>query len=163
MNKKEKIWLLIVLLLTWIVFALSSCGSKKAVIPENTINSRYEYKENIVIKDTFATLQVPELKQINTALFFSMLENDFAKSESYIDSLTGLLHHTLEQKQQVIEIPIKITEKETFQRNDTVMTIYLPVPVIEYKNELKNWQIILMCLGGVFIILIIFFVAKRFQ
>lgn len=145
------------------ILLLIGCKSKKVILPEETVNSRYLYVEKIAPKDTFAILAIPPAVQANISELYSLLENQFSRSEVTIDTATGKFIHILEQKEQEIEVPIQILEKVIYVKNDTIITKYVKVPVIEYQNKLYTWQIILMCLGASFIAAAIIYTTVKLK
>ena len=122
---------------------LSTSCSPKIV---ESVRTEYEVRDSIIvqihekiIKDT-VTLEIPQIieKVVVPQSEPSHLENAYAQSDAFIDSL-GFLHHSLETKHQEIakEVEVSVADTNTFHWNKER---YSSVKKVTIEKSLTLWQ-----------------------
>lgn len=128
------------LLLVALSCLLCACGTQRKLteaVRTETENKTVEVRyEKILVPDTVFVEVPAQSASVVTPEKFSVLENDFAKSEASIDSL-GMLHHSLETKPQKKPVP---TQRE-IERKDSIVYVdkfvEVPYPV---ERQLTKWE-----------------------
>lgn len=120
----------------------SCCGHREITQEERKTDSvNMEVRERVVTIHDTAFFEVPIEKIVNVAEQNSHLATKFAISDAFIDSC-GLLHHTIENIPQKVEIPhtayvtaSDTTKRESHEQTKTI-TEYREVqkPLTWYQN-----------------------------
>ena len=107
---------------------MSGCSPK---IVEKVV-TRVEYRDRVV-HDT-ATVEVPvEVEKIVTRDTTSHLENNWAKSDAMVSD--GFLHHSLESKPRIIQVPVEVHVTDTLWKEQEIKEVEKLV-----EKELTWWQ-----------------------
>ncbi len=114
------------------VFFISSCN-KKVYIPQ----TKTEYIEKEILRDTIIYIEVPKEIQRTVDADSSTLENLYSISKASVDS-AGLLHHSLEQKEQSVPINIVYKDKIITQR-DTISIVKEVKGDTKIKYRVPAW------------------------
>lgn len=117
-----------VILFVIFICCVTSCSPKIVYRTETKI----EYRDRTV-HDT-ATVEIPLIIEKNvTKDTVSRLENKYAKSDALVSG--GLLHHSLESKPQIIEVPVEVTVTDTLWKESQVIE-----KEVKVEKELNWWQ-----------------------
>lgn len=96
------------------------------------VETKIEYRDRIV-HDT-ATFEVPvEVEKIVTRDTVSHLENNWAKSDAVVSE--GLLHHSLESKPKIIQVPVEVHVTDTLWKEAQAVT-----ETKEVEKPLSWWK-----------------------
>jgi len=107
---------------------MSGCSPK---IVEKVV-TQVEYRDRVV-HDT-ATVEVPvEVEKIVTRDTTSHLENNWAKSDAMVSD--GFLHHSLESKPRIIQVPVEVHVTDTVWKEQEIKEVEKLV-----EKELTWWQ-----------------------
>lgn len=107
---------------------MSGCSPK---IVEKVV-TQVEYRDRVV-HDT-ATVEVPvEVEKIVTRDTTSHLENNWAKSDAMVSG--GFLHHSLESKPRIIQVPVEVHVTDTVLKEQEIKEVEKLV-----EKELTWWQ-----------------------
>ena len=107
---------------------MSGCSPK---IVEKVV-TQVEYRDRVV-HDT-ATVEVPvEVEKIVTRDTTSHLENNWAKSDAMVSD--GFLHHSLESKPRIIQVPVEVHVTDTLWKEQEIKEVEKLV-----EKELTWWQ-----------------------
>lgn len=91
-----------------------------------------EYRDRIVHDTT--TVEIPyEVEKIVTRDTVSHLENSYAKSDAVVSE--GFLHHSLESKPQIIEVPVEVHVTDTLWKEAQIIETEVKV-----AQPLTWWQ-----------------------
>lgn len=128
------------------VLVVACCPCRKVYTATQHDSIRIEYRERIIgtMRDTTIFVEIERERVSEVADSTSHLETAFAVSEASI--IGGRLRHTLEQKKQAIEKPIKIPEKEIYR--DSVIYRDREAVKVQEVYVLRWWQKILCWIGG---------------
>lgn len=119
---------LALMLFVMLIGAFTAC-SPKIIYQKETV---VEYRDRIV-HDT-ARVEIPvEVEKIVTKDTVSHLENTYARSDAMVSQ--GLLHHSLESKPQIIEVPVEVHVTDTLWKEQEIKTEY-----VEVEKQLTWWQ-----------------------
>ena len=147
--------LLALLAVLLMMIFLPSCGVCKPKTEKETV---IEYRDRVV-RDT-TTVEIPyEVEKIVTLDTLSKLENRWAKSEAKVSK--GLLHHSLESKPQIIEVPVEVHVTDTLYKEASTITV-----VQEVEKPLSWWQKFKMegfWIALVISLILLFFLIKPFK
>lgn len=121
-------YLVFILLFTVFMCWVTSCSPKIITHTETVI----EYRDRVVHDTTTFEIE-KEVEKIVTKDTTSHLENKYAKSDAMVSG--GLLHHSLESKPQIIEIPVEVHVTDTLWKESEVIT-----EIKEVEKELNWWQ-----------------------
>lgn len=123
------IWYLVfVALFTVFMCGITSCSPKIITHTETVI----EYRDRVVHDTTTFEIE-KEVEKIVTKDTTSHLENKYAQSDAMVSG--GFLHHSLESKPQIIEIPVEVHVTDTLWKESEVIT-----KIKEVEKELNWWQ-----------------------
>ena len=121
-----------------LLLVLSSTACAPRIIKEIVTETKIEYRDSLVYRDTLIKVPIPlEKDQAIVRLGdTSRLETSVAQSVAYVDS-TGFLHHTLENKKGNISTVVKIPEHYHF--TVSVSTTKETITKTEYKDKPLTW------------------------
>ena len=144
-------------ILLLVMFLVMGCGiCKRQYIPvENKIDSIYI--ERIVERIDTVSIEIPGEKVYVIKQDSSHLETAVAISDAKIDS-TGILHHSLENKDVELKKEIvykdKIIEKRVEVEKEVPVEVKVPV---KYIPDYYKWiNILFWCMVGIGLIFVIF-------
>ncbi len=162
-----------IILLVLCVVLSSACKGSKDLVTDGGSSSQHSdstytvIKERIVTIHDTATIFIPVETTSSVGQQNSHLETSMATSDAYVDS-TGILRHTLQNKEQEIQVPIevnaKVNDSTHFESHIEVDTIFreVPYPVEKIVEKPLSWfQKTLMYSGVVFLLLVFGYVAYR--
>lgn len=126
-----------------LLLALLAACSPKVV---ESVRTEYEVRDSIIVqvherlvRDT-VTFEIPKIveKVVVPHTEPSHLENEFAESDAYIDTL-GFLHHSLETKQQQLkgEVQVSVADTSTFHLSKEKFT---GIKKVTIEKPLTLWQ-----------------------
>lgn len=153
--------LIYIFLLTLSIFSILSCGTTKYVyLPGET---KIEYRDSIVYKDSIEYRPVEVIKEIVPELDTLKMETSIAKAEAYIDTTNKVLRGKIENKKG---ISTKIEYREKIVYRDSIVTKPVPVEVTKevkthYWYEKILWFFSLIGLGTIIIFIIKIYVPKK--
>ena len=121
-----------------LLLVLSSTACAPRIIKEIVTETKIEYRDSLVYRDTLIRVPIPlEKDQAIVRLGdTSRLETSVAQSVAYVDS-TGFLHHTLENKKGNLSTVVKIPEHYHF--TVSVSTTKETITKTEYKDKPLTW------------------------
>ncbi len=129
-----------------IIFCFIGCKTKTVFVPVKEIHIEKE-----IVRDTIISVKLEKeyIKQ-TTPNRYSFLENKYAKSTASFDSISGLLSHDLNTKDEEIPFKIKYIEKTTTDSIQTPYPVYVDRPVDKpVRMLLRWWEAIFMYIGMV--------------
>ena len=147
-----------------VMFMMVGCGiCKRQYIPvESKVDSIYI--EKIVERIDTVEIEIPGEKVYVIKQDSSHLETAVATSDAKIDS-TGMLHHSLENKDVNLKKEIVYKDKIIEKRVEVEKEVPVEVPVpVKYVPDYYKWiNIIFWCIVGTGLIFVIFRVKKFFH
>ena len=133
-NQNQPLWWYLLLYIFvlgaagFVCVLMSGCSPK---IVEKVV-TQVEYRDRVV-HDT-ATVEVPvEVEKIITRDTVSHLENNWAKSDAMVSD--GFLHHSLESKPRIIQVPVEVHVTDTLWKEQEIKEVEKLV-----EKELTWWQ-----------------------
>ena len=133
-NQNQPLWWYLLLYIFvlgaagFVCVLMSGCSPK---IVEKVV-TQVEYRDRVV-HDT-ATVEVPvEVEKIVTRDTVSHLENNWAKSDAMVSD--GFLHHSLESKPRIIQVPVEVHVTDTVWKEQEIKEVEKLV-----EKELTWWQ-----------------------
>lgn len=133
-NQNQPLWWYLLLYIFvlgaagFVCVLMSGCSPK---IVEKVV-TQVEYRDRVV-HDT-ATVEVPvEVEKIVTRDTVSHLENNWAKSDAMVSD--GFLHHSLESKPRIIQVPVEVHVTDTVWKEREIKEVEKLV-----EKELTWWQ-----------------------
>ena len=133
-NQNQPLWWYLLLYIFvlgaagFVCVLMSGCSPK---IVEKVV-TQVEYRDRVV-HDT-ATVEVPvEVEKIVTRDTTSHLENNWAKSDAMVSD--GFLHHSLESKPRIIQVPVEVHVTDTVWKEQEIKEVEKLV-----EKELTWWQ-----------------------
>lgn len=133
-NNNQPVWWYILLYIfilgaaCFVCVLMSGCSPK---IVEKVV-TQVEYRDRVVHDTT--TLEVPvEVEKIVTRDTSSHLENNWAKSDAMVSD--GFLHHSLESKPRIIQVPVEVHVTDTVWKEQEIVE-----KEIEIEKPLSWWQ-----------------------
>lgn len=133
-NQNQPLWWYLLLYIFvlgaagFVCVLMSGCSPK---IVEKVV-TQVEYRDRVV-HDT-ATVEVPvEVEKIVTRDTVSHLENNWAKSDAMVSD--GFLHHSLESKPRIIQVPVEVHVTDTVWKEQEIIE-----KEVEVEKPLSWWQ-----------------------
>lgn len=133
-NQNQPLWWYLLLYIFvlgaagFVCVLMSGCSPK---IVEKVV-TQVEYRDRVV-HDT-ATVEVPvDVEKIVTRDTLSHLENNWAKSDAMVSD--GFLHHSLESKPRIIQVPVEVHVTDTVWKEQEIKEVEKLV-----EKELTWWQ-----------------------
>lgn len=127
-----------ILIVSILMFFISSCGVIKEVPIETIIN----YKDSTVVNmvDSIVYTPIYEVKDIVNQLDTLRLETDLAKAEAYVDTTIHMLKGNIKNKK---DQQVKYVYRDRIQYRDSIQIKEVPVEVVKDKIIRKapwyNW------------------------
>lgn len=140
------------LLILAILASFSSCCHVKDMggsSHQQSDSTRIEIRwREVKIHDTIP-FYIPVERHSSVGEDSSHLETDFAISDAFTDS-TGKLHHTLENKDRKIDIPVSgsalVSDTNHYESHAKVDSLFIPQPYpVEVEKPLTGWQKFQIC------------------
>ncbi len=121
-----------------VLLLLASCSPR--IIETVRVEKVTEYRDTTVWRDTTVFVPIPlgRDQAITSTRDTSRLETQVATSTAYVDS-TGLLHHSLENKQTALPYTAKIPSK-TIWVSTSVTSAQILTKTVEVDKPLSWWQ-----------------------
>lgn len=157
-SKLVTLWLVVAVLFITIP---NGCTTVRYIPVETTVT--VHQLDSIFFRDTVLQVEVQKarISDFSGLLDTLDLETPLARSRAFVDTTAGVLRGTLTQRG---EIPVKVQWKEHIVYRDSVRDREVPVPVEVEKivNVVPWWAKGLSALGVLSLLVLAFFIGKKF-